>query len=121
MKVFIVDGSSIIREHLIEALSGFEKYKIIGEAQEAVQAVESIRRLKPDVVILSIRISGGSGIEMLQTVKKYEKPPVIIMFSRYPEYRRKCMDEGADYFFDNSTESIEMIEVLNELAGDFPD
>ena len=60
----------------------------------------------------------GSGMEVLAQVKEEEPPPVIIMLTNYPypQYRRKCIEAGADYFFDKSTEFRKVAEVLETLA-----
>jgi len=121
MKLFIVDDSAVLRQHLIDVLSGFEKIEIIGEAQDTIQAINSIQSLQPDVVILDIRMPGGGGIDVLKKIKKNESSPIIIMFTNYPypQYRKKCVDAGADFFFDKSTESEKMIKLLEQLEKDF--
>ena len=68
------------------------------------RALESVRELVPDVVILDIRMPGDSGIEVLEKMKKNVDPPVVIMFTNYPfpQYREKCRQAGAEFFFDKS-------------------
>lgn len=121
MKVFIADDSAKVRERLIDVFAGFNEIEFIGMAQDADQAAKSIRKLKPDVVILDIRMPGGSGIDVLENIKENEIAPVTIIYTNYPypQYRKKCMDAGAEFFFDKSTESEKMIEVLEQLNRDF--
>jgi len=121
MRVFIADDSAVLRKHLIRVLSACENIEIVGEAKDSLQAVEFIQKLMPDVVILDIRMPGSSGIDVLQTIKKENASPIFIVFTNYPypQYRRKCLEAGAEYFFDKSTESEKMIEVLEQLTGDF--
>ena len=121
MRVLIADDSEIMREHLTEALSGYSQIEIVGEAGDSDQAIESVRALAPDVVILDIRMPNGSGIDVLEQVKKNLTPPVVIMFTNYPfpQYRKKCREAGAEFFFDKSSESHKVIETLESLAGRF--
>ncbi|MBW7996513.1 MAG: response regulator transcription factor [Candidatus Glassbacteria bacterium] len=121
MKVLIADDSEIMCEHLTDALTGYSDIEIVGRAGDGRQAVESIRKLEPDVVILDIRMQNGNGIEVLEQVKKDKLPPVVIMFTNYPfpQYRKKCAEAGADFFFDKSSESHKVIETLETLAGKF--
>ena len=118
MKVFIVDDSAIVRERLISMLSELTNVEIIGQAGDAHEAVEAISRLKPDAVILDIRMPGGDGIKILENIKKGKPSPLVIMLTNYPypQYRKKCMDAGADFFFDKSTEFEKVTEVLRQLA-----
>ena len=62
MKVFIADDSPILRERLDAMLSELPGIKIVGQAGNVADAIETIRALHPDVVILDIRMPGGSGI-----------------------------------------------------------
>lgn len=117
MKLLIVNGSAIIRERLKAMLSELAKIEIIGQAQDADEALTSIRKLNPDVVILDIGLPRGNGIDLLQKIKKYKPAPIVIIFTlySYPQYRKKCMDAGAEYFFNKSTEFKKITEVLKKI------
>ncbi len=120
MKVFIVDDSRAFRKELINLLllSKLKEVEIIGQAQDPVKAMEAIQRLKPDVVILGIPISGVNGIRLVKNIKKDKLAPIVIMFTNYPypQYRKKYMDAGADFFFDKSTEFDKITEILKKLT-----
>ena len=118
LRVFIVDDSAIIRERLEMLLSELKGIEIIGQAKGSTEAEEAIPKLKPDVVILDIRMPGGNGIDVLENIKKGKSPPIVIMFTNYPypQYRKKYMDAGADFFFDKSTEFDKITEILKKLT-----
>jgi len=99
MKVFIADDSKLIRERIIHMISGVGGVEIAGQAQNGFEATEQIRKLKPDAVILNVRMPGKNGIDTLQEIKKHNSVPLIIMFTNYPypQYRKKCMKAGAAY------------------------
>ena len=123
IKVFIADDSSVIRERLNALLSDLPRVEVIGEAGDAGETLKGIQELSPDVVILDIRMPGGNGIGVLKKIKKSDSSPVVIMLTNYPylQYRKKCADLGADYFFDKSREFERIIEVFNKLAQDSND
>jgi len=118
VKVLIVDDSAIIRERLKAMLSEITELENISQARDSLEAISSFQKLNPEVVILDIRMPGGSGIDVLQEIKKSNQPPVVIVLTNYPypQYRRKCIDAGADFFFDKSTEFDKVIEVLKQLS-----
>ena len=60
---------------------------------------------------------GASGINRLHEMKKDKPAPIIMILTNYPypQYRKKCADAGADYFFDKSTEFDKVPEVLQKL------
>jgi DNA-binding NarL/FixJ family response regulator len=118
VRVFIVDDSAIIRERLEMMLSELKGIEIIGQAKGSTEAEEAIPKLKPDVVILDIRMHGGNGIEVLKNIKRDKNSPLVIMLTNYPypQYRKKCKDAGANFFFDKSTEFDKITEVLKKLT-----
>ncbi len=118
MKVFIADDSIEIRKRIIAMLSDVERIDMIGQAENVQDAISSIHELNPDVVILDIRMPGGSGMDVLKTIEKRNRMPVVIMLTNYPhsQYRNKCLDAGADYFFDKSREFEKVIEVVNSMS-----
>jgi DNA-binding NarL/FixJ family response regulator len=114
MKILIADDSSIVRERLVDMVSELEGVEIAGQAANGLEAIDGVRRLKPDAVILDIQMPGENGIDVLAQIKK-EKPAVtVIMLTNYPhpEFREKCTEAGADFFFDKSTQFGEVIEAL---------
>ncbi len=117
MKILIVDDSALLRERVTSIISVLPDIDIIEQAKSESEATSSIHKLKPDIVILDIRLSEGSGIEILKNIKKKESSPLVIMFTHYPypQYRKKCKDEGADFVFDKSTEFHKIPKVLKKL------
>ncbi len=122
MKVFIADDSSLVRERLAALVSELAGIELVGQAGDAYEALEAIQQLRPDVVILDIRMPGGSGIQVLEAIKKIAAVPVIIMLTAfpYPQYRNRCLEVGADYFFDKSTEFDQVVQVIEKMVTSQP-
>ena len=118
MRLFIADDSEILRERLVESISEIERVEIVGEEEGSTKAIEAVERLNPDLVIMDIKMPGGNGISALEALKKKKTPPIIIMFTNYPylQYRKKCMDMGADYFFYKVTEFEKLISVIKKIV-----
>lgn len=117
MRVFIVDDSDLVRQRLGAMLSQMQGIEVVGEARDALEATKLILNLKPEVVVLDIRIPAGSGIDVLQNIKRARPAPKVIMLTNYPypQYRKKAEDTGADFFFDKATEFDKVAEALEEL------
>jgi DNA-binding NarL/FixJ family response regulator len=117
MKVFIVEDSSLLRERLGELVAEIKGVEMVGSANDAQMALDVMSAFKPDVVILDIRLPNGSGIEILQKLKSQLPSPRVIMFTAfpYPQYRQKCLQAGADYFFDKTTEFDHIPPVIEKL------
>jgi DNA-binding NarL/FixJ family response regulator len=117
MRILIADDSVIVRERLIGLLSELQGIEFIGQAEDAMEARILAAKLRPDVAILDLRMPKGSGAEVLLELKKLDPAPRVIMLTNYPqaENRKKCMDGGADYFFDKSTEFQTVVAVLRGM------
>ncbi len=121
MRLFIADDSEILRVRLVDMLSEIEGIEIIGQAQNSLDAVELIEKLNPHVVILDIRMPQENGIKVLKAIKKDNHHIKVIIFTNYPypQYRKRCMDLGADFFFDKSTEFEKLVDTVKYLTHDF--
>lgn len=117
MLIFIADDSDPVRERLITLLSEIAGANVVGQARSAAEAIEGIRGLNPDLVILDIQMPGGSGIDVLKTIKQHARPPVVMMLTNhvYPQYRKKCMEWGADFFLDKSEEFERLTAICESL------
>jgi DNA-binding NarL/FixJ family response regulator len=117
-RIFIVDDSLIVRERLVSLIAELPRVEIVGEADLAFEAIPRIRNLRPDVVVLDISMPGGSGMHVLDDLKRDPHPPCVIMLTNFahPQYREKCSQLGADHFFDKSTEFEKVVEVIRGFA-----
>lgn len=120
MRVLIVDDSEALVQRLTSRLREVAGVEIVGQAGSVPDAVREIQQAKPDVVILDICMPGGSGIDVLESVKKDPFPPIVIVLSNYSDrpYRRKCLKSGARFFFDKSIEFDRVAEVLRSLMAE---
>ena len=118
-KVLIVDDSRIVRERLAALISELPTVEVIGDAANVVEAVKKIRRLRPHIVVLDIAMPGGNGIHVLEAIRKLRPPRAhIIMLTNFAQeaYRERCLELGAEYFFDKSAEFQEAVETIKELS-----
>jgi DNA-binding NarL/FixJ family response regulator len=117
MKVLIVEDSLPLRERLIHSIQNVPGVQVGGFADSAEEAISQINRVQPDVVVLDIRLRQGTGYEVLRAVKKPGEPPIVIVLTNfaYPQYRKKYMDGGAEFFFDKSNEFDQVVTVLEDL------
>lgn len=113
-RVAILDDSTVVRERLVSMLSELPSVDVVAQTTLPFEAISAIRKLRPDVAILDISMPGGSGVEVLQAVKREKSAPIVIMLTNFAhdQCREQCLRLGADYFFDKSTEFDKVIAVL---------
>lgn len=118
VRFVIVDDSAVIRRRLVSMLCDIDGAQLVGEAVDALDGATMIRELNPDLAILDIRMSDRSGISLLEDIKNDPNRPTIIILTNYPyaAYRKRCMELGANHFFDKSTEFTKVEEVVRELV-----
>src|SRR5258708_5000044 len=113
-RVLIVDDSARLREGLTNLCSLQSELEVVGTAGDGVEALEAIRKLKPDVVSLDIRMPRMSGIEVLRAIRRDRLSCTSIVLSGMADeiFRRKCLELGAKYVFDKSTDLEKYLQVL---------
>ena len=116
--VFIVDDSTVVRERLAQMISGLQGVDLVGQADIAFEAIDGLRRLRPTCAVLDISMPGGSGIHVLETIKREQPALSVIMLTNFAQdqYRQRCLQLGADYFFDKTTQFEKVIDVLRGPA-----
>jgi len=117
IKVFITDDSLIVRERLTTMLVELAGVEVVGQAEDVATAISAIGRLRPDVVILDIRMPGGSGIDVLRQIKQTRPELMVIILTNYPYpgYRQRCLQAGADFFLDKSAEFDQIPALMERL------
>lgn len=122
MTLYIAETNDRVRQRLASIAASVEGLAVVGEAGEVGNAVEGIKRAKPDSVIVALPMSGGSGIDVLSAAKSIDPTPVAIILTQSPckECERKCFAMGADYFFEKSSEMKRLVTTLVLLAHQPP-
>jgi DNA-binding NarL/FixJ family response regulator len=118
--VFIVEDSASIRTRLVEMLEDVEGIRIVGEAESPAAATAAIIETVPDVVILDFQLIGGTGVEVMRAVRPVLPEVAFLVLTNHPnpQYRRICMEAGARWFFDKSTEFGRIKDVIStHLSG----
>lgn len=104
MNVFIVEDSEIVRDHMQSMLSVIPGVEVVGHASDEIGAIERINALQPDVVTLDIGLQPGSGINVLENIKRQNPAIKVIVLTNYADefYAASCKHAGADLFFDKT-------------------
>lgn len=93
---------------------------VVGQADNASQAITDIARLRPDVVTIDIALRKGTGFDVLESLAHdYEKPPLRIVLSNFTsdEYQRAAQKLGAEYFLDKAKQLKQLLTALDTRAA----
>ena len=108
LRVFLVEDSVSLRERLGDFLSEPGKIEMIGFAATESDAVRELSSQPVDVAIVDLNLKEGTGLGVIESIRAQhaKAPPTIIVLTNYafPEFEAACLERGADYFFDKSTQ-----------------
>src|SRR4030042_2848876 len=84
-RILLVDDHEVVRLGLKSLLDRHPNFEVVGEASTAREAVERVETFHPDVVVMDIRLPGGSGIEACQEIADKYPETKVIMLTSYAE------------------------------------
>jgi DNA-binding NarL/FixJ family response regulator len=121
-KVFIVDDLPSMRERLSELMDDIGGVDVVGDAGTPADAIAGILRTRPEYVLLDYQLIEGTGLDVLRAVHPQAPDIVFIVLTNHsnPQYRRACLDAGARYFFDKSTEFRQIRHVFSQIDSATP-
>lgn len=86
MKILIVDDEQPARDRLRQILEDEPGYDVVGEAGNGEEALQRAAELRPDVVLLDIRMPGMEGIEAARHLNAMDPAPAVVFTTAYDEY-----------------------------------
>ena len=84
-RIILVDDHEVVRLGLKSLLERHPQFDVVGEASSAREAMEKTELLKPDVVVMDIRLPGTSGIEACEQIVEKHPSVRVIMLTSYAE------------------------------------
>jgi len=85
LRILIVDDHEVVRLGLSTLLDRHPDFTVVGEAATAKEAVQKTLLLGPDVVVMDIRLPGGSGIDACRKIVEQKSDAKVIMLTSYAE------------------------------------
>lgn len=97
IRCILVDDHTLFREGLRRVLESEADLQVVGEASDATQALEQVRQLRPDVVLMDIGMPGMSSFEAARQIDKDCPGTRLIFLTMHEdeEYLLQCLDVGA--------------------------
>ena len=121
LQVYVVEDSQIIQRLLASAIeaAGAELDGCTGDAQTAIADVFA---LQPDLIVIDIGLTQGSGFDVLRALHEHRLAPdaIKVILTNYAdaEYQKLCVRLGADRFFDKSFEMSQALSLIDALASE---
>ena len=85
MRIVLVDDHEVVRLGLKVLLEQSDHFEVVGEANNAKEAVEIAGKFRPDIVLMDIRLPGASGIEACEEITQFYPDVRVVMLTSYAE------------------------------------
>ena len=119
IRVLVVDDHDLARHGLMAILSGTPELEIVGEARTGREAIESARRLLPDVVLMDVRMPDMHGLEATRRIKEERPRTAVIIVTNHddPAYLRTAVDAGAAGYLLKDVSRQQLVSAVLEVAS----
>jgi DNA-binding NarL/FixJ family response regulator len=120
MKIIIADDSTLLRDRIKIILKSININSELYEAKNGLEALLLIKEVKPDLVILDIRMPEMNGIDVLKKIRemKLQVKVCILTNYSYPQYKLKCFEAGADYFLSKNEDFEDIKDVITGILNE---
>jgi DNA-binding NarL/FixJ family response regulator len=117
--VLLVDDDPLVRAGLRTILSAAGDLRVVGEAGDGEEAVNSVRAARPDVVLMDVRMPGVDGISATGRISALPAPPKVIVLTTFQldEYVFGALRAGASGFLLKDTPPADIIRAVRLVAA----
>lgn len=115
LRTIIADDERPAREFLKNLLRGFEFVELVGEAENGSEAVEIIKKVKPDLALLDLQMPEITGIEVVKLIRKTQMP-IIAFVTAFDEYAIQAFEVGATDYLLKPIEKSRLAETLQRAS-----
>ncbi|MGE3073500.1 MAG: response regulator transcription factor [Dehalococcoidia bacterium] len=119
IRLLLVDDEARVRQGLLMCMSGEPDFDVIGEAQEGGEAISLVSELRPDVVVMDVRMHGVDGIEATRQLAALEPATKVVVLSLQDDARTRheALASGASAFVGKQEGIARLFEVIRSAAG----
>jgi two-component system response regulator NreC len=117
IKILVVDDHTIVREGICTLLGLLPEMEVVGEVSNGMEALDMVRKLVPDVVLLDISMPVMDGLEATRRICKEFPGVKILVLTQYnnKEYVFPVIEAGAQGFIDKTAASTELVSGIRSL------
>lgn len=119
LRIFLVDNHAIFREGLSVILNLEPGYEVVGEAGDGQEALERLKEIRTDLVIMDLSMPKVGGVQATQKIKKAFPGVRVLILSRHCELSslNQLMQAGASGYISKSSGSKALFDAIRKVAS----
>jgi DNA-binding NarL/FixJ family response regulator len=118
-RLLIVDDEALVRAGLKMILESADDLEVVAEAEDGADAAEMVRRHRPDVVLMDIRMPRLDGLAATREVQALPDPPKVVVLTTFDldDYVFRALQAGASGFLLKDTPPRELVQAVRVVAA----
>ncbi len=122
VRVLVVDDDALVRSGLLMMLGGSADVEVVGQAVDGRDGVQAARELRPDVVLMDIRMPVMNGLEATEHLRSWDDPPKVIVLTTFDadDYVARALGAGASGFLLKDTPPPSIVDAIRKVADGDP-
>ena len=119
LRIFVVDDHPLVRDGLAARIGQEPDMRVCGEADSVSGALQRLRTLGVDIVILDLALRDGYGLELIKAIKKQQPHVKVLVFTGYGEdvFGQRVLRLGADGYVNKQQPPQDMIDAIRTVAA----
>jgi two-component system LytT family response regulator len=118
MRALIVDDEPLACAELAALLLEVGQLAVVGKCLNAVEAIQAIRRERPDVLFLDVEMPGISGLELLGMIDDEERPRHVVFVTAHEEFAVQAFEKSATDYLLKPVQKERLARTLERLQAD---
>jgi DNA-binding NarL/FixJ family response regulator len=114
IRVLIADDRARSRDGLRALAATWPKVEVVGEASDGREAVRLAEAVRPDVVLMDVRMPGLDGLAATRLIKERWPQVRVVILTMYPMHRKEALSAGADAFLVKGCATEELLAAISD-------
>ena len=117
--VYICDNYGALRDLMRFSLEDDPRIEVVGEAEDAITCVRELPQVRPDVLVLDLRMPGMTGLEAVPEIRSASPDTKIVVYSQYIDERTEAelADAGVEAWLRKDEDLNELRATVLDVAG----